>query len=91
MYLKQKDIQTMLKAILCCSLSVACMNTYSQDTLRPSTHEIESKELLKNKNVTDDFEGISIITTSRTSEQKSSRAPDTVLLRIPFGLWEALM
>jgi hypothetical protein len=67
------------------------MNTYSQDTLRPSTHEIELEELLKNKNVTDDFEDISITTTSRTSEQKSSRAPDTVLLRIPFGLWEALM
>jgi outer membrane receptor protein involved in Fe transport len=52
----------------------------AQDTLRPSTHEIEVEELLKNKTFVEEFEDVSIITTSRTSEQKSSKAPGTVFV-----------
>jgi outer membrane receptor protein involved in Fe transport len=53
---------------------------YSQDTLRPSTHEIEVEDLLKRKSFVEEFEDVSIITTSRTAEQKSSKAPGTVFV-----------
>jgi len=65
---------------LCLSLLIVWGQCYSQDTLRPSTHEIEVEELLNKKVSTDDFEDINIITTSRTAEQKSSRAPGTVFV-----------
>ncbi|KOY84833.1 hypothetical protein AD998_00535 [bacterium 336/3] len=68
------------KFILFLSLYIIGLQAYSQDTLRPSTHEIEVEELLKQKNTSDDFEDVNIITTSRTAEQKSSRAPGTVFV-----------
>lgn len=55
-------------------------STFAQDTLRPSTHEIDVEDLLKNKSFTDEFEDVAVITTSRTGEQKSSKAPGTVFV-----------
>lgn len=55
-----------------------CSN--AQDTLQPATHEIDVEDLLQQKALTDEFEDVSIITTSRTGEQKSSKAPGTVFV-----------
>jgi outer membrane receptor protein involved in Fe transport len=65
---------------ICLSLYMVGQQAFSQDTLRPSTHEIEIEDLLNKKNFSDDFEDVNIITTSRTAEQKSSRAPGTVFV-----------
>lgn len=63
---------------------LACLlfyfSTFAQDTLRPPTYEIEVEDLLKRKRELDEFEDFSIITTSRTSEQKSSKAPGTIVV-----------
>ncbi|MDX1904415.1 MAG: TonB-dependent receptor [Thermonemataceae bacterium] len=60
------------------SILLLSLKSYGQDTLSPATHEIEVEDLLKSKAQNDEFEDVSIITTSRTSEQKSSKAPGTV-------------
>lgn len=65
---------------LCIGLVFFSLYTYSQDTLSPSTHEIEVEELLKKKSFSDEFEDVSITATSRTVEQKSSKAPGTVFV-----------
>ena len=65
---------------LCIGLVFFSVPTYSQDTLRPSTHEIDVEDLLKSKFFSEEFEDVSITTTSRTGEQKSSKAPATVFV-----------
>lgn len=41
---------------LCIGLVLLSVHTYSQDTLRPSTHEIDVEDLLKSKAFSDEFE-----------------------------------
>lgn len=69
-----------LKLLLCLLAVFLLILAQAQDTLRPSTHEIDVEDLLKNKSFSDEFDDISIITTSRTGEQKSSKAPGTVFV-----------
>ncbi|MFN3315716.1 MAG: TonB-dependent receptor plug domain-containing protein, partial [Raineya sp.] len=69
-----------LQLLLCSFLVFLFSVSSAQDTLRPSTHEIDVEDLLKIKTFVDEFEDVSIVTTSRTSEQKSSKAPGTVFV-----------
>ena len=69
-----------LKLLLCSIMVFLSLVAQAQDTLRPSTHEIDVEDLFKNKVFSEEFEDVSIITTSRTGEQKSSKAPGTVFV-----------
>jgi outer membrane receptor protein involved in Fe transport len=69
-----------LRLLLCSVMVFLLLETQAQDTLRPSTHEIDVEDLLKSKSFSDEFEDVAIITTSRTGEQKSSKAPGTVFV-----------
>ncbi|MCS6795296.1 MAG: TonB-dependent receptor plug domain-containing protein, partial [Raineya sp.] len=68
--------------LLLCFLFVLSVSSVlaQRDSLRPATHEVEVEDLLKRKGEIDEFEDIAIITTSRTNEQKSSKAPGTIVV-----------
>ncbi len=61
---------------------VGSLQMYAQtrDSIAPTTHEILVEDLLKNERQNNDFEDIAVITTSRTTEQKSSKAAATVYI-----------
>ena len=55
-------------------------NAQTRDSITPTTHEILVEDLLKNQRQNNDFEDIAVITTSRTTAQKSNKAAASVYI-----------